>query len=444
MGGSNRSLQDAIFEVVEARREETVRLLQDFVQVPSVTGDEGAVQEVIEAEFRKRGYAVEQCRASEGEISPYLDHVGVQYDLEDRPSIIATKTGTGGGRSILLNAHVDTVENGHIDTWSHGPLSGAVVGDLLYGRGSCDMKGGLVAFIAALDVLAALGVKLGGDVTVAATVGEEDGGVGALAAILGGNRADAALISEPTRLRLVPAQGGALVFRLTVSGLSTHAATRDRGVSAFEKFVPIFEDLREFEKERNAAISHPLFDKLENKAPINVGVVNSGNWPVTVPESLSAEIRMGLVPGEDLESSRSLLVERIKSVADRDPWLREHPPRIEWLGGQTAPSEVPVDAPICEAVVQAHHRVTGLPPTIEGVTYGADMRLFDHFGGMPCVMYGAGDVSLAHGPDEHISISDLLTATKTMSCLLVDWCGAGEDGGHSSEPQESLRTTQGG
>lgn len=416
-------LRDEICEAVEARRAEMVNMLQKFVRIPSVTGQEGALQESIESEFNERGYVVERCVVSDEEIAPYAEHVGAPSNLEDRPSIVATRAGKGGGRSLLMNAHVDTVENGDPDTWTHDPLSGEVVGDLLYGRGSCDMKGGLVSHIVALDALESLGVELGGDAIVAATASEEDGGVGALATILDGYRADAALITEPTRLALVPALGGALVFRLKVFGQSTHAATRERGVSAFEKFLPIFEELRELEKERNATLHHPLFDELENKAPINVGVVRSGNWPVTVPESLSAEIRMALLPGEDLESSYSLLQERIDAVAGRDAWLRKHPPAFEWIGGQALPSDVSVDAPICGAVVAAHRQATGQPPEIEAVAYGSDMRLFDHFGEMPCVLYGAGDVSLAHGPDEHISISELLTATKTIACLLAGWCG---------------------
>ena len=423
MGEIDSALRSEICEAVEARRDEAVRLLQEFVRVPSVTGEEGPVQGVIEGEFERRGYTVERCTASEEQVSQYLDHVGEQSNLEDRPSIVATRPGRGGGRSLLMNAHVDTVENGDPETWTHDPLSGKIIGDLLYGRGSCDMKGGLVTYIVALDALEALGIGLNGDAIVAATVSEEDGGVGALATILNGYRADAALVTEPTRLALVPALGGALVFRLKVLGQSTHAATRERGVSAFEKFLPIFEELRELERERNATLHHPLFDELENKAPINVGVVRSGNWPITVPESLSAEVRMALLPGEDLESSYALLRERIDVVAGRDPWLREHPPEIEWIGGQALPSGIPVDAPICEAIIAAHRQATGQPPEIEAVTYGSDMRLFDHFGEMPCVLYGAGDVSLAHGPDEHISISELLTAAKTISCLLAGWCG---------------------
>ncbi len=423
MRQTDAALTEAIGQAVEARREGIVGLLRDLVRVPSVTGDEGAVQAVVERACRERGLAVDRWEATPGEIAPYVDHVGQQERFAGRPNVAGVRGGRGGGRSILLNAHIDTVEGGDPAAWTHGPLSGEVVGDLLYGRGSCDMKGGLVTYLAALDALDALGLALAGDVTVAATVGEEDGGLGALSTVLRGYRADAALITEPTRLALVPAQGGSLVFRLTVTGRSAHAAVRDEGVSAFEKFLPIFADLQALERERNATLRHPLYEGLANKVPINVGVVRAGGWASTVPESLVAEGRVGLIPGEEVEPFRDAVAARIMAVARRDPWLREHPPRIEWFGGQFAPAETPLDAPICQAILRAHERVTGRPPAVEGVPYGADMRLFIRFGGMPCVMYGAGDVNRAHRADEHISITELLTATKAVACLLADWCG---------------------
>jgi acetylornithine deacetylase len=381
------------------------------------------VGEVVERLFRERGLEVDAWEATPGEIEPYLDHVGEQESYGDRPNVVGVRRGIGGGRSILLNAHTDTVAPGDPRAWKDDPFSGAVEGDLLYGRGSCDMKGGLVTHLVALDALSDLGLGLRGDVTVAATVGEENGGLGALSTVLRGYRADAALITEPTRLALVTAQGGSLVFRLTLTGRSAHAAVRDEGVSALEKFVPIFEDLRELERERNEALRHPLYEGVSNKVPINVGVVRAGDWASTVPESLVAEGRIGLIPGEEVEPFRELVAERISSVAGRDPWLREHPPELEWFGGQFAPAEVPADAPICEAVGRAHELTTGERPSVEGVPYGADMRLFVRFGGMPCVMYGAGDVRVAHAPDEHVSVTDLLTATTTVACLLADWCG---------------------
>ncbi|MBA3388830.1 MAG: M20/M25/M40 family metallo-hydrolase, partial [Rubrobacter sp.] len=202
--GTARSISHAI----EARRESAVKLLQKLVRVPSVTGEEGAVQEIVEAAFRERGLDVDRWEATREEISPYLDHVGEQETFEDRPNVAGVRTGIGDGRSILLNAHMDTVAPGDSATWTRGPFSGEIEGDLLYGRGSCDMKGGLVTHLIALDALSDLGIRLRGDVTVAATVGEESGGLGALSTVLRGYRVDAALITEPTRLRLVPAQGG--------------------------------------------------------------------------------------------------------------------------------------------------------------------------------------------------------------------------------------------
>jgi acetylornithine deacetylase len=376
-------LAGEIRRTVDARRDETVRLLQDLVRVPSVTGDEGAVQEVVERAFRARGLAVDRWEATPEEVSPYRDHVGEQKTYSDRPNLVGVRDGRRGGRSILLNAHVDTVASGDPATWNRDPLSADVEGDLLYGRGSCDMKGGLVTHLAALDALEGLGLELRGDVSVAATVGEENGGLGALSTVLRGYRADAALITEPTRLALVPAQGGSLVFRLTIAGRSAHAAVRDEGVSALEKFLPVFEDLRALERERNATLSHPLYERLRNKVPINVGVVRAGNWASTVPESLVAEGRIGLIPGEEVEPFREFVEERIAAVAESDPWLKENPPVLEWFGGQFAPAEVPPDAPICEAVKRAHELVTGDEPAIEGVPYGADMRLFIRFGSMP-------------------------------------------------------------
>jgi acetylornithine deacetylase len=415
-------LADEIQRAVDARRDDTVQLLKDLVRVPSVTGEEGAVQEVVEHAFRARGLAVDRWEATPEEASPYTDHVGEQDTYSGRPNVVGVRAGLGKGTSILLNAHVDTVASGDRAAWSRDPLSADVEGDLLYGRGSCDMKGGLVTHLAALDALEELGIELRGDVSVAATVGEENGGLGALSTVLRGYRADAALITEPTRLALVPAQGGSLVFRLTVTGRSAHAAVRDEGVSALEKFLPIFEDLRAVERERNETLSHPHYEHLRNKVPVNVGVVRAGNWASTVPESLVAEGRIGLIPGEEVEPFRELVEERIGAVANRDPWLEENPPLLEWFGGQFAPAEVPPDAPICEAVKLAHELVTGEKPAVEGAPYGADMRLFIRFGGMPCVMYGAGDVNVAHAPDEHVSITELLTAAKTVACLLAEWC----------------------
>jgi acetylornithine deacetylase len=420
---ATNALVSRIGQAVDAAREATIRMQQSFVRTASVTGAEGPMGACVAEAFRARGLAVESWAATAAEMRAYLEHVGEQPGYEGRLNVVGRRGGAGGGRSILLNAHIDTVPEGDHALWTQPPYAANLVDGRIYGRGSCDMKGGLTTHLAALAALDTCGIRLKGDVTVAATVGEEDGGIGALATVLRGYRADAALVTEPTQLALVTACEGSLVFRLSITGRSAHAATRDEGVSALEKFIPIFNDLMAFEQERNAQLRHPLYDVFANKVPVNVGVVRAGNWASTVPERLEAEIRVGFLPGEELESFKRVVTERIMTIASHDPWLLAHPPEITYFGGQFIAAETPSDAPICAAVRAAHEAVTGRPARTEAATYGADMRHFIAFGGMPCIMYGAGDIRLAHAPDEYIEVDELLTAAKVVAGALADWCG---------------------
>jgi acetylornithine deacetylase len=372
-----------VLDAIDARRDDAVRALQELVRIPSVTGNEGAVQDRVEEMFRARGLEVDRWETGPDEIRPYIEHVGEQERYEGRPNVVGIQQVAGDGRSIMLNAHVDTVEPGDPAFWTHDPFSGHVDGDRLYGRGSCDMKGGLVTYLLALDALRDAGVRLGGEIRIAATVGEENGGFGALGTILRGHRADAVLITEPTRLALVVAQGGSLVCRLTVTGKSAHGAMRNEGVSAIEKFIPIFQELQAFEAERNRTLDHPLYNHMENKIPISIGTVRGGDWPSTVCETLVAEGRIGLLPGEDMHEFQEEVRQRIMADAERDAWMRDHQPTLEWISGQFAQDENKTDDPIQREEIAAHQRVTGQAPSIEGAPYGADMRLFTMIGTCP-------------------------------------------------------------
>jgi acetylornithine deacetylase len=214
------------------------------------------------------------------------------------------------------------------------------------------------------------------------------------------------------------------MFRLHVAGRSAHACVRDEGVSAIEAFARLHAGLLAFEARRNREIDHPLYRPIANKIPINVGTVRGGSWPSSVPEWLIAEGRAGLVPGETLPAFQGEFRAEIDRIAAGDPWLRDHPPAVEWLTGQFAPSEVPVDSPIVRALAAAHAAVNdGAPPAIEAATYGADMRHFVNTGGIPCVMYGAGDVRAAHAPDESIVLDEVERAIAALALLIAIWCG---------------------
>lgn len=412
-----------VAETVRVLRPEIVTALQELVRIPSQTGREGLAQQAVVRLMRTHGLELDIWEPDVVELQPHAESVTLGDGFADRPNVIGIYRARGNGRSLILNGHIDTVEVGDVSAWSHAPLGGDLSDGRLYGRGACDMKGGIIANLFALRALRLAGLEPAGDVIVESTVSEEDGGAGALAAVLRGYIADGALISEPTNLAIVTAQGGALMFRLEVHGLSAHACVRDEGVSAIEKFAYLHQGLLEFETRRSAEITHQLYAGMQIKAPINVGVVRGGSWASSVPEWLEAEGRAGLVPGEDLATFKTELAAEIARLAEADPWLRNHPPAVTWLAGQFAPAGVPIDSPLAEALSQAWQETSSTPARIEAVTYGADMRHFVNTGGVPCVMFGAGNVRLAHAPNEFILLEDLLTAVTTTAVLIARWCG---------------------
>lgn len=413
----------SIRSAVEELQPEVVDALRTLVRIPSQTGHEGDAQEAMAKLMRNHGLDVEVWEPDVAALQPYSESLTLEQGFAGRPNAVGVMRGQGGGRSLILNGHIDTVEVGDRAAWSVDPLGADIAGGRMYGRGACDMKGGLVANLFALRALSKADLLLDGDVTVESTISEEDGGSGALAAVLRGYLADAALISEPTELMIVPAQGGSLMFRLHVPGLSAHACVRDEGVSAIENFAFLHRGLLAFEARRNREILHPLYQEMTNKAPINVGTVRGGTWPSSVPESVVAEGRVGLVPGEDLERFKTRFAQEIHDFASTDSWMSNHPPAVEWLNGQFAPAETSLDAPLVQTLADAVMMITATPARKQAVTYGADMRHFVINGDMPCVMFGAGDVRLAHAPNESIVLDDLFTAIAISAVFIATWCG---------------------
>jgi acetylornithine deacetylase len=401
---------------------DAVALVQELVRTPSLTGEEAAVQQIVARFMRAAGLEVDIWEPAPQELAPYAEHVGEFETMAGRPNVVGKWTGSGGGRSLILNGHIDTVEPGVRDQWDVDPFSGELRDGRVFGRGSLDMKAGVAANIIAAMALRKAGWEPKGDLIVESVISEEDGGAGALATILRGYTADACIITEPTALDLVIAQGGSLVFRIHVAGKSAHGAARNEGESAFEHFLEIYAELMALEAERNRTLDHPLYTEIENKIPINVGVIRSGAWPSSVPDWLIAEGRAGLVPGETLEGFKDVFVAAVMKATERDPWLAEHPPRVEWFSGQFAPSEIAATHELVAEMSAAHLAVTGNTPAIRGVTYGADMRHFVNIAGIPCLMYGADHVEGAHAPNESVGIDAMLTVSKTVAIAALRWC----------------------
>ncbi|MDX1673534.1 MAG: ArgE/DapE family deacylase [Longimicrobiales bacterium] len=335
----------------------------------------------------------------------------------------------GPGPTLVLNGHVDVVPAGDPARWTVPPFEVTGRNHRVYGRGTADMKGGLLCALFAVRAIRDAGVELDGAVLVQSVVGEEDGGLGTLAAVRRGHTGHGAIVLEPTRLVLAPAQAGAFNFRVTIPGRAAHGALREEGVDPIARFLPIYRALRVLERKRNAEHSHPMFDGQTLPWALCVGTVRAGIWASTVAESLTFEGRLGVAPDEDPGVARweleTAVAQAHEEAADGDAWLLDHPPVVEWWGGQFAPAATDPDAAVVTTTRDAFAAVTGAPPEIRGMPYGADMRLLANEGGTPTVLFGPGDVRRAHAPDEWVEIAELETAAKVVALTALRFCGVG-------------------
>lgn len=425
------NLPQTICDAIEALEPAIVAFLQKLIQTPSLPDQEGPVQEIIAEKLRSLGLKVDilPVRFSELQHHPAFNDDG--FSTHERINVVGrwkgVRTPDAGARSLILNGHVDVVPVGDATAWSSSPWSGALQDGKLYGRGACDMKGGLAAAIYAVEAVQSLGYQLAEDVLVESVIGEETGGSGTLATIINGYTADATIILEPTRLAACPVQSGALTFRLSVPGLSIHAAMKKYGINAIEKFVLILQAIQDLETRRHRLQSSPLFDDPNYVAPINIGTIKGGEWHSTVPGKVVAEGRMGVFPGETIEAARQDLEDAVASAAEKDPFLKEHPPEVEWFEGQFESGQTSMDHPIIRVLAETHQQMLAEALKYEGVTWGADLRLFTNHARIPTVLYGPGDVRLAHAVDEYVEVGEVLKAAKVIALTMIKWCGGSRE-----------------
>ena len=399
-----------------------VELLQSLVRIPSVTGEEEAAQLHVAQILRDLGGDVDVWRPDARELQGLPGFPGARI-LTSRPNVVGVFRGSGAGPMLVLNGHMDTVTAGHADRWTYPPFSGEVADGKVYGRGACDMKGGLVAILAALRAIREAGLRFRGSVSVQSVIGEEDGGFRTFAALARGHRGDAVIVCEPTQLAVVPAHAGVTLFRITVPGRAAHGAVRLEGVSAFHSFLPIHDALMRLEKQRNETLRHGLYEGIGLPWPISIGIVQAGNWPAIVPEFLTAEGRIGVAVGERIEDVRRQFEEAVRNAAAADPWLSTHPPSVEWIGGVWEPAVTSRDHLLVQTLSKAVRQVTGQSASVRGVSYGSDMRLFTNNYGIPGVLFGPGDIRLAHFTDEYVPIAEVEQAALALAMTTLEFCG---------------------
>jgi acetylornithine deacetylase len=414
-------MRDAEKRVLDAINVEgLVEYLCELISFPSMGGKESPAQRNIAAKMRKLGLDVETWDV---DFEKLRGHPAFSMPIERTEGIgVVSSYGEGAGKSLIVNGHIDVVSPGDESKWRYHPWKGTVSEGRVYGRGSADMKGGIVAALYAMKAIVDSGVPLKGKVMLETVIGEEDGGVGALDAVLRGYRADAAIVPEPSELSVVPAHAGVMAFRVTVQGKAAHASLRTEGVSAIDKFLPLYEALKRLEAERNARIKDPLYASYDIPSPLSIGKIVGGEWPGTVPENLYFEGRVGVHTDETCDLVKRQVEAAVKRAADADPWLKVHQPKVDWNGYRFDPAKIPADHAIMQTVKAAYMDVTGSTPKVEGKTYSSDMRLLINLGATPTMIFGPGELREAHSTNESVSLENLEKAAKTYALAIVRWC----------------------
>ena len=267
-----------IKSAVNDNRDLIISFIKKIVRTPSLANDEASVQYIIHKKLEDLNLDSQIIPVifSELEHHPAFNDDG--FSPESRINVTAKWKGSGNSKSLILNGHVDVVPTGPENLWNDSPWSGKEIDGKIFGRGSCDMKAGLSSGLFAIAILKSLRFKPEGDIIFQSVVGEESGGCGTLANIVKGYRADAAIILEPTSLKLSPIQSGALTFRLIVHGKATHASMRWDGVSAIEKYADLHHAIIDFEKQRHHSFNTEHYKSRERVAPINIGTIQAGQW----------------------------------------------------------------------------------------------------------------------------------------------------------------------
>ncbi|MGD2129574.1 MAG: ArgE/DapE family deacylase [Lysobacterales bacterium] len=397
-----------------------IETLCELITFRSCDGQEVAAQQRMARLFDEAGLETD---CWEIDLEALRRHPAYGAEIErDRALGVVGRWNGGDGPALILNGHIDVVPAGKESRWTLPPWNGTVRDGRVYGRGAADMKGGLCCALFAVRALRKAGVSLGGSVMIQSVAGEEDGGLGTLAAIERGHTADAAIILEPTCMTIAPAQAGALSFRITIPGRAAHGALRTEGVNPLDKFNLVYDALTGLERRRNERMRHPLFADYEIPYAICVGKAQGGIWASTVAESLVLEGRYGVAIDEDIVSARAELEAAVDDAAQSDNWLREHPPAVEWWGARFQSAAIPAEHPLVASLAEGFRDVTGRQPHIQGMPFGADMHLLVQQGGIPTVIFGPGDIRHAHVPDEFVPLPELESVTRALALTILRFC----------------------
>lgn len=417
--------------MVDALEPYMLQTLAGFVRAESPSGAEEPAAAFFEGALRELGLAPERILLDSRQIE-HLPYYACPCSPDNgRYNLLARHlpSGEGRGRSVLFNGHLDVVPTGPAEMWSRPPYEPAVIDGWLYGRGSGDMKAGLVCALTAYKALRELGVQPAGIVGFNAVLDEENTGNGTLASVHALQNAlararlsdfDAVVIPEPFGEALLSAQVGVCWLTVRLTGTPAHVAYMGSGVNPIEAGIAIMADLKQLEAEWNSpAFKHPAFADQAHPINFNLGRIEGGEWHSSVPCTCTLGVRISFYPGMEPGQARDIVVERIRAAALRaNPSLKVE---IDYQGHYAPACLFDLDAPAMQALARAHEKVTGAAPRTLACTATTDAKHF-RTAEVPVTCYGP-EARNIHGIDEAVSIASMKRVAAAMAQYMADWCG---------------------
>ncbi len=427
-----------VVEDIGERRDELVALASTLIgfdtsvhPLDTPPRDEAALQHYLAERLQATGAAVEVWEPAPEEVAgSRMTPPGVHFS--GRPQLVARLGGDGGGRSLLFNGHIDVVTAEPRERWTSDPFRAVVRDGRLYGRGACDMKGGVAAMVVAAEALAASNARLAGDLLLCTVTDEESTGVGALAAVAHGVRGDACVVPEPSDFDVWVACRGSLIPTITVPGRPGHAGMpqphwgEGGAVNAIEKSLLIMDALRRLQEDwrTRSTHHHPYLAPGE----IVPTMIAGGEWIVSYPAACALTYHVEYLPAQADAEGWGSAVEReisdwVMRAAAADPWLAEHPPTVSWAP-EVPPSEVATSAPIAQLALAAGAAV-GRPGRFAGLQNWFDGATFTR-AGTPSIALGPGALVRAHTVDEYVLVDDLVATAQALAVLALRFCGSAD------------------
>lgn len=417
-----KSIEDAVAKNFN----DEIAFVQKMVQYGGQRGDEHEALDELHRQYMSRGYKTRKLEMDQEVLSQHTAAGRFSDTHSKAPVVIAVHdptSSTPGGKSLILNGHIDIVPNGPKELWTHDPYSGVIEGDWLYGRGSGDMRAGAVANLYALDALRNIGKQPASKVIIESVPEEESTGNGTMTTHLAGYTADAVLIPEPTNEELVRANVGVIWFKITVAGRPVHVLKAKEGSNAIESIWKIVGGLKELEKEMNAQKKGRLyFEHMASPINLNVAMIEGGDWASSVPAWCTIDCRVALFPGVTAQEVAGKIEQKVAEVSKTDSFLHDSPAKVTWNGFFAEGYILEPGSEAEELLKTVHHMVTG--DELKSMTMPAylDTRIFALEQKIPALCYGPIGESL-HGFDERVSISSIRRVTTTIALFIAEWCG---------------------